>query len=327
MEELGITRRTVVASLGATAGDPEASRLRLLGWRARRGWFGHSGMWALLPARPTGQRRGPGGPRDAAIARAPSLFRVVRLELDLAFRTPGEAALLHVAHVGGTVAQGACKAGVIFVGASLAFVMVPAFTVLLALVGFSLLAMAGVAKVLSWFAAMPARTIRAVRLQRWSTACPSSPAADGERIRLRGRVMPLQTVPALDGRPAVFQRLRATRRGRGAELLKGDDFMIDDGSGTPTRVSVAHALFLDRPARVFGSWLSPPLEVCALVPGGSNPIDLDEAALYPGDEVEVVGAAEMVVDPALGDRLERSPPLVRVLTGTADEPLLIRSVL
>ena len=103
--------------------------------------------------------------------------------------------------------------------------------------------------------------------------------------------------------------------------------MIDDGSGTPTRVSVAHALLLDRPARVFGSWLSPPLEVCPLVPGGSNPIDLEETALYPGDEVEVVGAVEMVVDPALGDRLERSTPLLRVLSGTADEPLLIRSVL
>jgi len=326
MEELGFTRRTVAATFGATAGESEAGRLRLLGWRARRGWFGRSGMWALMP-RPPGRPRALAGARDPASARSPALFRMARLDLDLAFRSPGEAALLHVADAGRTFARGTFKAGVIFVGASLAFVMMPSFTVLLGLVGFSLMGMAGAAEMVSWLAAIPARTTRAVRLQRWSTARPSSPAADGDRVRVRGRVIPLQTVPGLDGRPAVFQRLRATRGGRGAELLKGDDFMIDDGSGTPTRVCAAHALFLDRPARVFGSWLSPPPEACLLVPGGSNPIDLEEAALYPGDEVEVVGSAEMVVDPTLGDRLERSPPLVRVLSGAADEPLVIRSVL
>ena len=327
MEDLGITRRTIAASVGAAAGDPEAGRLRLLGWRARRGWFGHSGMWALVPARPAGQARALGAPPGVAVARSPAVFRMARLGLDLAFRHPAEAALLHVADAGRTFARGAFKGGVIFAGASLAFVMMPSFAVLLALVGVSLMGMAGAARIVSWLAAIPARTTRAVRLQRWSTARPSSPAADGDRIRLRGRVIAVHTVPALDGRPAVFQRLRATRQGRGAELAKGDDFMIDDGSGTPTRVSVAHALLLDRPARVFGSWLSPPLEVCPLVPGGSNPIDLEETALYPGDEVEVVGAVEVVVDPALGDRLERSTPLLRVLSGTADEPLLIRSVL
>jgi len=284
-------------------------------------------MWALVPARPASRLRASAASHDTAIARLPALYRLARTGLDLAYRGPAEAALLRVAHVARAFTRGAFKAGVIFVGASLLFVMMPAFTVLLAMFGFSLMAVAGAAGAVSWLAAIPPRTTRALRLQRWSTATPSSTAADGDRIRVRGRVIALQTVPALDGRPAVFQRLRATRGGHGAELVAGDDFMIDDGSGKPTRVSVAHALFLDRPARVFGSWLSPPLEVCPLLPSGSNPIDLEEAALYPGDEIEVVGGVEMVVDPALGDRLERSPPLVRVLSGTPDEPLLIRSVL
>jgi len=262
-----------------------------------------------------------------AIARFPALYRMARLGLDLAFRRPAEVALLRVAHGGRTFARGAFKAGVILVGGSLVFVMMPAFTVLVALLGFSVMAMAGAAGVVSWMAAIPPLTTRALRLQRWSRPNASSPAADGDRVRVRGRVIPLQTVPALDGRPAVFQRLRATRGGRAAELLKGDDFIIDDGSGTPTRVLVEHALFLDRPVRVFGSWFSPPFEVCSLLPRGSQPIELDEAAVYSGDEVEIVGGVEMVVDPSLGDRLERSPPLVRVLSGTPDEPLLIRSVL
>jgi len=181
MEDLGLTRRTIAATLGATAGDPEAGRLRLLGWRARRGWFGHSGMWALVPARPAGHPRALGAPRGVAIARPPAVFRMARLGLDLAFRHPAEVALLHVADTGRAFSRGAFKAGVIFMGASLAFVMMPSFTALLALVGLSLMGMAGAAKVVSWLAAVPARTTRAVRLQRWSTARLSSPAADGDR--------------------------------------------------------------------------------------------------------------------------------------------------
>jgi len=327
MEELGIIRRSLPAGLAVTPGDPEAGRLRLLGWRARRGWFGRSAMWAVMPPRPPGHTRAPAVPRDVAIARFPALYRMTRLGLDLAFRRPAEVALLRVAHVGRAFARGAFKAGVICVGGSLVFVMMPAFTVLVAMLGFSLMATASAAGVASWLAAIPPRTTRALRLQRWSAPSPTSSPADGDRVRVRGRVIAVQTVPALDGRPAVFQRLRATRGGHAAELLKGDDFIIDDGTGTPTRVSVEHALFLDRPVRVFGSWFSPPFEVCSLLPRGSNPIDLEEAALYSGDEVEVVGGVEMVVDPTLGDRLERSPPLVRVLSGTPDEPVLIRSIL
>ena len=168
---------------------------------------------------------------------------------------------------------------------------------------------------------------------------------------VRGRIKALATVPALDGRPAVFVHIRARRHGRGAGLQKAEDFLLDAGTGTPIRVQVTHALYLDRPARVFGSWsgvpvgalaLLPegtapteledgswsgvPLEVFPFLPAGPAPVELEESALYPGAEVEVVGRAETRVDPTLSDRLERTTPLVTVLTGTPEEPLLLRSV-
>jgi hypothetical protein len=176
-------------------------------------------------------------------------------------------------------------------------------------------------------AQIPARATRALRLQRWSTVtAPSDADVDGGRVRVRGRIRALRTIPALDGRAAVLISVRATRQGRGTEVHKGQDFLLDDGTGVPTRVEVAQALFLDRPLRLFGSWHSPPLESLHFIPAGTTPIDLQEAALFEGDEVEVVGRAEMVVDPSVGDRLARATPLTRVLSGTADEPLLLERV-
>lgn len=329
MEELGITRRTAVAPLGAMSGSSAAGRLRLLGWRARRGWFGRSGMWtlALVPPRPIDARTVL-RPREPALAGPPALSRVTRIDLDLAFRSPGEAALLRAARSAGVIARVSFKIGAVLMGASLGVVlMLPIVPVLLALVGLAALGIAAAAEVVSLLAALPAQTTRAWRLRRWSSAPTSSRPVDGDRVLVRGRVVSLQTVSTLDGRRAVFQRVRATRRGHGAELQRGTDFLLDDGSGTPTRVGVSHALFLDRPARVFGWWLTPPTEVLPLVPGGLNPIDLEEAALHEGDEVEVTGRAETIVDPTFGERLERATPLVRVLHGTPDEPLLVRSVL
>jgi hypothetical protein len=109
-------------------------------------------------------------------------------------------------------------------------------------------------------------------------------------------------------------------------LHKAQDFLLDDGTGVPTRVEVAHALLLDRPIRLFGSWNSPPLETFRWIPAGTTTVDLEEATLLPGDEVEVIGRAEMVVDPSMADRMARDTPLVRVLRGTPDEPLLLRSL-
>jgi hypothetical protein len=333
MEELGMRKGTIRATLGALS--PEAAargRLRLLGWRARRGWFGRSGLWALAHARCV----------DACYARsrgvtmttAPSLSRVTRADLDLTFRSRGETALVLVAYHARAVAGVTFRGGVLLLGVgTVVAILVPLTPALMGLValimlGLASLVLAGVAKAVSFLADLPARATRAVRLQRWSTpSAASGGPLDGRRTVMRGRVVALRTLQALDGRPAVFARVRATRSGRRAELLRAEDFLIDDGTGAPTRVQVQHALYLDRPARLFGSWISPPLEVFPLLPPGVIPVDLEEAALHPGDEVEIVGRSEMVVDPSISDRLARATPLVRVLSGTSDEPLLVRSVL
>lgn len=326
-------KATVRATLGALSPEETVSgRLRLLGWRARRGWFGRSGLWALAHARcADGCAAGLTG---VAMTSEPSLSRVTRTDLDLAFRSRGEAALVLVAYHARAVAWVAFRGGVLLVGVgTVVAILVPLTPALMGLaalimLGLASLGLAGVAKAVSFLADLPARATRAVRLQRWST--PSAAAAgspDGRRTVVRGRVTALRTLPALDGRPAVFVRVRATRSGRRAELLRAEDFLIDDGTGAPIRVQVQHALYLDRPVRLFGSWISPPLEVFPLLPPGMVPVDLEEAALHPGDEVEIVGRSEMVVDPSMSDRLARATPLVCVLSGTSDEPLLVRSVL
>lgn len=154
-----------------------------------------------------------------------------------------------------------------------------------------------------------------------------SDGADGSRMVLQGRVTALRMVKTLDGRPAVVVRKRATRRGRGAELTEAEDFLIDDGGGSPARVAVQHALFLDRPAPVFGSWMGIPIEFFPFLPKGRAPTLLEEAVIAPGDVVEVIGRVETVVDPAASDRFGRETPLVRIISGTADEPLLLRTAL
>jgi hypothetical protein len=259
----------------------------------------------------------------------PSLSRLARVHLDLAFRTRGEVALVHVAFHGNAIARVAVRGGgLLLMAAFAAATLLPLLGALLGLGGLLALSIAAIAKTLSLVANLPASATRALRLQRWSTpsACPAA-SGDGDRVRVRGRITALRTVPALEGQPAVFVRVRATRNGRGSELQKAEDFLLDDGTGVPTRVQVAHALFLDRPIRLFGSWYSPPLETFTWIPAGTVPVDLEEAALFQGDEVEVVGRSEMVVDPSIGERLARATPLMRVLSGTSDEPLLLSSVL
>lgn len=265
---------------------------------------------------------------------SPSLSRVTRVDLDLAFRNRGEAALVLVAYHARAAAGVAFRGGVLLLGVgTVVAILVPLTPALMGLamlimLGLASLAVSGLARAVSFMADLPARATRALRLQRWST--PSAVAAgapDGRRTIVRGRVVALRTLPALDGRPAVFVRVRASRSGRRAELLRAEDFLIDDGSGALTRVQVQYALYLDRPARLFGSWISPPLEVFPLLPPGVIPVELEEAALHPGDEVEIVGRSEMVVDPSISDRLGRATPLAQVLTGTSEEPLLVRSLL
>lgn len=274
-----------------------------------------------------------GGHRVARPGLAPelppaALSRLARVNLDLAFRTRAEAALMRVAYHGRAIARVTVRGGALFLmGALAAIPLLPLMSALLGLGGFLLLAVGAIAKTASVAAHIPASATRALRLQRWSTVTAAIDAgADGGRVRVRGRIRALRTIPALDGRAAVLVSVRATRQGRGTEVHKGQDFLLDDGTGVPTRVEVAQALFLDRPLRLFGSWHSPPLESLHFIPAGTTPIDLQEAALFEGDEVEVVGRAEMVVDPSVGDRLARDTPLVRVLTGTADEPLLLERV-
>jgi len=317
----------------ATGLGLQTRRLRLL--RARR-----LGPWAV-PRGAGDESVGPPAPiapialvalvapvDDRSLPPPSALSRLARVNLDLTFRGRGEAALVRVAFYGHGVARLTIRgSGLFLLGALAAFPVLPLMSGLLALGGLVLLGLSAVAKTTSLAAHIPARATRALRLQGWST--PTAGAAgspDGGRVRVRGRITALRTVPALDGGPAVYVTVRATRNGRGTELHKAQDFLLDDGTGVPTRVEVAHALLLDRPIRLFGSWNSPPLETFRWIPAGTTPVDLEEAALMPGDEVEVIGRAEMVVDPSMADRMARDTPLVRVLSGTPDEPLLLRSL-
>jgi hypothetical protein len=259
------------------------------------------------------------------------LARLARTDLDLAFRSRGEAALVRVAYYGRAISRAAFRTGGLLLGGSMiaAFIF-PVFPRLgwvpgiVGLGGIALLMVAALTRVVGWVVAGPARTARAVRLQLWARV-DGTDGADGARVLLRGRVVALRTVKTLDGRPAVFVRKRATRRGRGAELNEAEDFLVDDGSGSPARVAVQHALFVDRPAPVFGSWMGIPLEFFPFLPRGRTSTQLDEAVLAPGDAVEVIGRVETVVDPAASDRFGRETPLVRIFSGTADEPVLLRT--
>ena len=296
----------------------QTQRLRLL--RTRR-----LGPWAAV-GRASDQRAG----SLAVLAERspPTLSRLTRVNLDLAFRNRTEAALMRVAFHGHAIARLTVRGGALFLAGALAAIpLLPLMAGLLGLGGFLLLTLSAVAKTASVVAQIPASATRALRMQRWSTpSAPATASPDGGRVRVRGRVTALRTTPTLDGRAAVFVSVRATRQGRGTELQKGQDFLLDDGTGMPTRVEVAHALLLDRPVRLFGSWHSPPLESFRWIPSGTTPIDLEEFALFEGDEVEVVGRAETVVDPSIVNRMARETPLVRVLHGTPDEPLLLQSV-
>jgi hypothetical protein len=256
----------------------------------------------------------------------PKLSRLTRVDLDFAYRTRGERAMMRIAYYGRAVARVAVRTGSLCLGVALVagmiFPRLGFVAGILGLMGVSSFLASGLARVTALFAAAPARTARALRLQLWSR----DDSGAGTRTVVRGRVAALRTVKTLDGRPAVFVHRRATRRGRGAETNQAEDFLVDDGSGALTRVAVEHALFLDRPTPVFGSWMGVPLEVFPFLPRLAMPTQIEEAVIFPGDHVEIVGRAETVVDPSVSDRLGRQTPLIRVIGGTADEPVLLRTV-
>jgi hypothetical protein len=256
----------------------------------------------------------------------PKLARLTRVDLDFAFRTRGEMAMMRAAYYGRAVARVGVRAGGLCLGvavvAGMIFPRLGFVAGMLGLLGASSLLVSGLARVAALIAAVPARTARALRLQLWSR----DEKAAGTRTVVRGRVAALRTVKTLDGRPAVFVHRRATRQGRGAETNQAEDFLVDDGSGALTRVAVEHALFLDRPTTVFGSWMGVPLEVFPFLPRLATPTRIEEAVIFPGDQVEIVGRVETVVDPSVSDRLGRQTPLMRVVAGTADEPVLLRTV-
>lgn len=260
-------------------------------------------------------------------SRQPSLFRLQRVDLDLTFRSRGEAALVRTAYHSRAVARVAGRWGWLMLSSGiLTAIFLPIVPGLLAGSGVLVLAVAGLAKVLSLLTAGPARAARTVRILRW-LAAPTGAAresADGARVAVRGRIRALRTLTAFDGGAAVFMSVRATRRGRGADLQMAEDFLVDDGSGSTVRVDVEHALFLGRQPLPGAPGSVLPEALYHLVPDSAEPIDWAGGCLLEGDLVEVVGRSEVVVDPSVGDRLARVTPLVRVLRGTADEPLLVR---
>jgi hypothetical protein len=177
-------------------------------------------------------------------------------------------------------------------------------------------------RILGLVASIPPRTARVLQLHRWSQA---RGASDG-RVVLRGSVKALRTVTTLTGTPAVFVHTHAIGKGRGTDIAYGEDFLVVDDSPIPARISVRHALLVDSPTRVSGSWSSVPLVALPVLPHLLTSTSIKEAVIFPGEQVEVIGHLDTVVDPSVADRLGRQPPLVRVFYGTPESPLLLRTL-
>jgi len=270
-----------------------------------------------------------------AMERRPDLVRMSRAEFDLSFRPRRERAFVWFAYWGRVAARralrlamygGCATIGSLLMIAPLSMVFpytVAAMLLAATALGTTLaLATAVVSGAAAVVATSPARVMKMVRINRLLAS-----QGQGDRVRLRGRVVALHTLTAFGGGQVVFSRARMTRAGRGAEIEKAQDFLLDDGQETPARVSVAHAHLVGTPPPIRSGRPSMPVDVMHLIPSIAAETEYSEATVAAGDTVDVIGRLEEEVDPSAGDhrwRLERSTPIVRVLSGSAEVPLLIR---
>jgi hypothetical protein len=179
------------------------------------------------------------------------------------------------------------------------------------------------------------------RLQRWwRAAAPVDHLAQvpsGTCIRVTGVVSPQSTVPTLfRGQPSVLSRNRLGT----ADELRGIDFQLDVG-GERVHVSVRDAFLFDRPqptteppacgpvsydlvprgpSRLRSDLLSPPSWWQRLFPGRRR-----EAAIGPGDRLEVCGILDRAPSPDGVAGPGRPTPMRLTLRADRTIPLLVRS--
>ena len=183
----------------------------------------------------------------------------------------------------------------------------------------------------------------AARLRRQMARTPPSPTladpAPGSLARVRGVIIDQPSIVSLfRGKPAVLSRNRV---GAGEET-RGIDFWLQDPTGQRIRIQVFHAFLLDRPTRLddlpvcdpvscdwsgdAGPRLRPHLPHARPLRHRLLPPRLFEAAVGPGDEVEVCGLVDRVAGPEGMAGPGRGTPLYWALRGDETTPLLVRRV-
>jgi len=253
------------------------------------------------------------------------LVRLLRAEMDPAFHPASERIVRKLAYGSRRVALMAARAGgglllgAILVGMlSLSVSAAEIVAVVMAWASPVVLAVAALAAVVSLLATLSRGVLAALH------RLPKTPRRDPGLVTVVGRVRALRTLAAVDGEPVVFSFLSATRKGRGAHLYKGHDFVLErEGEGV-IHVEVAHAQLMAERQNVYGARPGLSREVLDLVPTSNDPMDIAEATLRAGDRVEASGLLEERVDPRGERSLGRETPMVRVLHGTWKVPLRLR---
>jgi hypothetical protein len=162
----------------------------------------------------------------------------------------------------------------------------------------------------SWRAIKKARPIAIASLQ------------EGQRATIAGVIAPrgpLLTSP-IQQLPCIgYSSQIDVHRGEEVQpFLKADDcgpFFVTDESGTAL---VYSPVLLPRPP---GSWQVAPPTSLPTTAGEEN--RCYEILLRPGDRVKVLGRSVIEVDPAAVGGPHRQPPMLPVLKGSADEPVIV----
>jgi hypothetical protein len=147
-------------------------------------------------------------------------------------------------------------------------------------------------------------------VKRADTLRQLAAAADGERVRVRGRILlrgeGVESEPGWNIPPKVVHACRAELVMSQRDFVvheRGVDFFLVDGSGEEIFVEIEGARLVS--PQLFGERAA------------SGQI------LKEGDTVDVVGVKKRRVDQTVTDRLERQEPMRTVLRSGADLPLLI----
>jgi len=176
---------------------------------------------------------------------------------------------------------------------------------------------------------------RARRVLRTMPSTPIARVEDGARVRVTGIVAAYRetTTAPVSGRPCIGFRLvvdQTTNAGPEPVLVREqcDAFWIADGSGRA--LVEGPSLFGVEPDEPWSNL--PPslyrmLEEAEVSLRGSfdtfREFQYTEAILAPGDRVNVIGRAQVAIDPAGESQGHRSPPTLRRIVGQRRELIMI----